>query len=650
MERLFKRYSKYKILRIESDQDEGLQEKVLERIKYRNQMIFLWVTCQNIQIIIEVFWVINGQIADFYCLLDGNKINDIKDVHNFSRELIMLTNLKKFSLSLINMNNKIDDFEDLFENISLLSKLEDLQLDFRGNKISQKSHQNICKLFQKLNNLKHLDLLLSYSGVNNNNLQSLGSSFSQMNHLESIQIDISRNIFNSLGLQNFFISFTQNKFQNLQEIEILCDNNQLNELNSIKYFSNVINTFKSLSRIKLSLSECNIQDQELADFVSLIQANQNIRFFDLDLSFNNLSNQRFYQIHQILSQLLNLQKLNLKLSLKQGQKDTQVDLLKFCRILLEVGYLTQINIDLEQIQEFLFNPRGYLTTISIKASSIYVEDNNLEKKETTEQLNNTLKLNPKSGQSILSNDKLEVLNQDLNQKKEEDEENQEKNVPSKQFSKLNTDQEILNTSENVQQIDESDEFDSKKRQYTEEFFKYVKVEKYSNEIQIKEFILNIIKRNLLSIDRLIVYFKLRQQNKYQIEDAQNYGVDYTLYQLSTNTQDENLDAQTQKHQHSVYLLKIGGALNMWLGYARIAHNVNKVMIIAQISYNNKQENYLCSFDQIIKDWFQQKNIKMERENQSQNIKPKEEEFEIQINKLVELFNLDLISFGVSKDN
>ncbi|KAL4484243.1 hypothetical protein ABPG72_003527 [Tetrahymena utriculariae] len=646
MDRLFKRYSKYKILRIESDSDEGLQEKILERIKYRNQMIFLWVTYQNIPNIIEVFWLIPGQIADFYCLLDGNKLNDIKDVHNFSREVIMLTNLRKFSLTLVNMNNKIDDFEDLFENISLLSKLEDLQLDFRGNQISQESHQNICKSFQKLKNLKYLDLLLSYSGVNNDNLQLLGSSFSQLTLLESIQIDISRNNFNSQGLQTFILSVTQNKFQHLKEIELLCESNQLNEQNSIKYFSNVINNFKSVNIIKLSFSECKIQDKELADFVSLIQINQNIKFFDLDLSFNNLRSQRFDHIQSVLSQLVNLQKLNLNLCLKSGQKDTQVELLKCCRILLEVGYLTQITTDLEQIQDFLFNPRGYFTRISIKASSIYVEDSNFQEKEQTEHLNNIIQSKPRSEQSIKSSDKLEAQDQNVC-RQDQQEKNQE---ISKQNNKQNSDQDIKETSKDVQQIDERDEFDSKKRQYSEEFFKYMKVEKYSKEIQIKEFILNIIQRNLLSIDRLIVYFKLRQLNKYQIEDAQNYGVDYTLYELSTSTQDESLVTQNQKHFHSVYLLKIDGPFNKWLGYARIAHNVNKVMIIAQISYNNNLDDNLYRFDQIIKDWLQQKNIKLECENQSQGLKQIVEEFDILLNKLIDLFNLNLISFGISKDN
>ncbi|KAL4435829.1 hypothetical protein ABPG74_015797 [Tetrahymena malaccensis] len=591
----------------------------------------------------EIFYLIqiNSAIKP-----SGNKLNDIKDVHNFSREVTMLTNLKKFSLSLVNMNNKIDDFEDLFENISLLSKLEDLQLDFRGNEISLESHQIICKSFQKLKNLKHLDLLLSYSGVNNDNLQLLGSSFSQMTHLESIQIDISRNKFNSQGLQKFILSFTSNQFQNLKEIEFLCDNNQLNEQDSIKYFSNIINKFKSISRLKLSFSECQISDKELADFVSLIQTNKNIKLFDLDLSYNNLTSQRFDNVQSILSNFVSLQKLNLSLCLKQGQKDTQVDFFKFCSILLQVGYLTQINIDIEQIQEFLFNPRGYITRISIKTSNIYVEDCNFQEKEAKGQLNNTIQSKSKSDQTIQSRDNLETINDDAIQIGEEEKNNE----ISKQQNKQNSDQEIQERSVNVQQLDESDEFDSKKRQYTEEFFKYMKIEKYSEEIQIKEFILNIINRKLLSIDRLIVYFKLRQLNKYQIEDAQNYGVDYTLYGLSTNNQDESQESKVQKHFHSVYLLKIGGPFNMWLGYARIAHNVNKVMINAQISYNHKYENDLCSFDQVIKDWFQQKNIKIECEDQNKSLKPVEDEFEIQLNKLIDIFDLNLISFGISKDN
>ncbi|KAL4432352.1 hypothetical protein ABPG74_011111 [Tetrahymena malaccensis] len=179
----------------------------------------------------------------------------------FSEGLQNCQNLK--SLILLLGNNNIDDtgyLQQFSQSISKLKNLEQLILDFNGNKLNHIQSFQLSQGISFCNSLKELSLKFNNNCIGVEGAQSLGKSLGSLENILQFNLQISKNKITDNGL----ISLSQgiNQIKNLQSLNIYLVDNQISELGLEIFFSNLC-SLKNLYYLSLDLNQNQFDNQAL---------------------------------------------------------------------------------------------------------------------------------------------------------------------------------------------------------------------------------------------------------------------------------------------------------------------------------------------------------------------------------------------------
>ncbi|KAL4473831.1 hypothetical protein ABPG74_022695 [Tetrahymena malaccensis] len=266
--------------------------------------------------------------------LSNNQIGD-NEVTDMAIQFFQVTRLKKIKLVLWENQVTFEGYYNFFQNISKCKQLEELDVNFDDNQLSE-IDEKIAYNFSALNNqlsslacsniFKKMDLMVSLKSLNINlRKNSLTAqdciesfeNFSNIQYLTQLNINLSKNRIesNKYGFLNqitsfpFLQRFTLDLSYNFLNIKFTEHFQSLNSFDE-KYIGNVLKPLSNTSSIKqlsINLSACGIKNigiQSVAEV--LFQGYVPIESLELNLSNNMCQLEYLYSYLECLKQMRNL--------------------------------------------------------------------------------------------------------------------------------------------------------------------------------------------------------------------------------------------------------------------------------------------------------------------------------------------------------
>ncbi|KAL4479146.1 hypothetical protein ABPG72_008976 [Tetrahymena utriculariae] len=250
--------------------------------------------------------------------ISNNSISNY-GIAQLARSLKSCENLQILSISIY--KNLFDDqgISQIFLGISFCKRISSLCIKLFGSRIGLNSVQSFVALLQNNSNLRSLSLDLSFTEIENNLFLQISKSIKEFLRLDSIEMNIS-----GIQIQGQIVNqFSDHLAQllTLQSLRIYFYQNEAKiDKSCYQYFTQKIKQLQQITKLELDLSE-NVLDIDCIQnmFLNLNELPK-ISIFTLNLKNNQIGLQFLQQLNQSLKINCHLSNLNLQL-IKQNLSD-----------------------------------------------------------------------------------------------------------------------------------------------------------------------------------------------------------------------------------------------------------------------------------------------------------------------------------------
>jgi hypothetical protein len=226
-----------------------------------------------------------------YLVFDlSRKVNNTEEIGKICTFINQAQNLDALSINLSFNNLRDEQCNKIMQNIKT-NKLENLELDLRGNNIENNEFLDTIQKFKKL---KYLYLSLPFNNINTQGIEKIGNYLKNLSTLEHLHLDlyginigkgaydnnigyIFKNLNMLINLKSIALGLASNNINDddvkdvfdginnmshLEKLKLDLGNNKEISNNVISYFKKSLQTLKNLETVTINLRECNLDTDQ----------------------------------------------------------------------------------------------------------------------------------------------------------------------------------------------------------------------------------------------------------------------------------------------------------------------------------------------------------------------------------------------------